>query len=1071
MSIGGGIGAVVGGIIGYYFGGAQGAYMGASLGMTVGTAIDPPGARMGGTSQYKKQDIYYNSIGHNLPVPIVYGVNRVAGNVLWLGNISVSVTGGDGGGKGGSGGGGKKDSPTQQTVTVHGDFAVAISEGEILAITEVFIGDKLITDMEGLSYTVYLGTQTQTADPRLVTDLGDLAPTFRNTAYIALGGDLGSSPALPQVNTEVVGKFTEPYSWGNPALIVQDILVHPRYGIDVTSTRIDSATFTAAYSYCVGMTPSGITSAEAAALSRPYVPASLTSAVGWTDAHSGVIWVSGLGDGYSAGLYNPDGTLVVRDLQSVEGSVVLSSSLLTGVVSGYLQIYTDGAGYTTVATHGRSPAEGFTDFNTGIVFTYTPPQEAYEAPRTDAGLPGEQRFCLDYIVDEYRPVVEHLRDMLATFGGFLTWSQGLVKLHIDQPGATVTQSFGMSEILADSFRWKRQSYRERPNVVRIEYVEPGALTPEGNDPGTQALLLSGSYLFVGDELATKKEYKTYRQDFVEASDPWDIDRTGERRERVLNLTGIKRRSQAQRMAYYYLNKSIHCSHACAFNVSINALHAEVGDVIAVSHDIPQWHGKLFRIAEIQESENDELVLGCLEHSEAVYADSAYVPRGQDPVTGADTNRAPVNVGRLSVYARPYEDTIEIAYTRIATADLFRGTDLYLQRGAAEWVSIDESVLTNAPTAYLQTSIPSLTLTTSGEPADYSNAFTIRGVPDGYSAALFWPTASRQALAVATMGTITLTPQVITPGSGYIQLYSTATSPYVPAPLGRYPATPYTFTSHRGGDVYDYARVPQVISAVQDWIPIERPMGGWTNGESLRIEAEEIGYTTFTDSMLTGVTRGGHDTLAVTHTGIVSLGMVAVQTVTGESLADLTTEFRDPLVATEFFGQNSAYLYVGANSKFSALNLWLARNASHMLGIAGEYSTGQGAWASMVSSSLVPPIDASSGMQTSGQISWEPMGNWAPTHEVTSGGLHVIDATDRYYIRLMRVASLCVSIPAALELVLTNDVLATVRKSGAFLYTLTLADSGQTLTFKAVSRGIGGASGDSAAAPTATYQNT
>ena len=222
-------GAVIGGILGYFGGNTVGgAQIGASLGMAIGSAVDPPGARMGNV-QYKMQDVYYNTMAHNVPVPIVYGVNRVAGNLLWIGNVTATVTTDGGGGKqGGSGGGNKKNGGGQQSVEVFGDFAVAIGEGEILAVTEVFIGDKVVSEMEGLTYTVYLGTQSQDADPRVIQDLGVLAPSFRNTAYVAMGGSLGNAPAIPQVNTEVVGKFTTPYSWGNPALIVQDLLVHPR---------------------------------------------------------------------------------------------------------------------------------------------------------------------------------------------------------------------------------------------------------------------------------------------------------------------------------------------------------------------------------------------------------------------------------------------------------------------------------------------------------------------------------------------------------------------------------------------------------------------------------------------------------------------------------------------------------------------------------------------------------------------------------------------------------------------------------------------------------------------------
>jgi hypothetical protein len=320
----------------------------------------------------------------------------------------------------------------------------------------------------------------------------------------------------------------------------------------------------------------------------------------------------------------------------------------------------------------------------------------------------EQRFCLDYVVDQSQPIVDHLRDMLATFGGYLCWSQGKVKLKIDMPASSTVQSFGMNEIVKDSFQWKKQSLRVRPNVLRVDYVDPGNTVVDAtgetanSDLGRYIVDMPGNTA----NISVGGNYKTYKHDFVESSDPWDIELTGERRERTINLTGVKRRSQAQRMAEYYLARALYCQHACSFKVGINALRAEVGDVIAVSHDIPGWYGKQFRIVEISEEENDELALGCLEYSEDIYRHTPGAVPGQDPIWGhvpSDWTAPPYNVGRLTAYERPNEGTIEVAYTRIATNDLFGGTTLYRRIGVQ---------VSNAPTAYLASHTETITLVES-----------------------------------------------------------------------------------------------------------------------------------------------------------------------------------------------------------------------------------------------------------------------------------------------------------------------------------------------------------------------
>lgn len=330
----------------------------------------------------------------------------------------------------------------------------------------------------------------------------------------------------------------------------------------------------------------------------------------------------------------------------------------------------------------------------------------------------EQRFCLDIILDNQVPIVDHLRNMLATFAGYLCFSQGKVKLKIERP-ETTAQSFGMGQIIANTFQWKKQSLRERPNVFRVEYIDPGGTVidatgkSEGSDLGRYITSVEGSTA----NIYTRSNYKTYKADFVEASNIWDIERTGERRERVLNLTGIKRRTQAYRMSTFYLNKAIHCQHVCGFRVGINALKAEVGDVIAVSHDIPRWAGKLFRLVEIQEAESDELQLGCIEYSEAIFNDAlAGAPHGQDPIFGnlPSMGAAPEQVGRLTAYERPGEDSIEVNYTRIATADMFGGVLLYKRIGSYGAWQLVGTQLSVAPTAFLASHLDTVTLVQSLE---------------------------------------------------------------------------------------------------------------------------------------------------------------------------------------------------------------------------------------------------------------------------------------------------------------------------------------------------------------------
>ena len=160
---------------------------------------------------------------------------------------------------------------------------------------------------------------------------------------------------------------------------------------------------------------------------------------------------------------------------------------------------------------------------------------------------------------------------------------------------------------------------------------------------------------------------------------------------------------------------MHGLAACAFRVGINALKAEVGDIVAVSHDIPGWAGKLFRIAEIQENEADELTLGCVEYNEAVFRAVAGLRPGQPPIVGnipQDWLAQPYNVARLTAYERPYENAVEINYTRIATSDLFGGVQLFRRVGEGGTWTYVPAELSLAPTAYLTSHLHTITLVQS-----------------------------------------------------------------------------------------------------------------------------------------------------------------------------------------------------------------------------------------------------------------------------------------------------------------------------------------------------------------------
>jgi len=1061
----------------------------------------------------------------------------------------------------------------------------------------------------------------------------------------------------------------------------------------------------------------------------------------------------------------------------------------------------------------------------------------------------EKRFVLDHVLDRQSPILDHIREMVSTFRGLLIWSNGQAKLKIEK-AETVSQSFHMGSIIADSFTWAKLSYRNRPNVVRVEYIN-----------------------------AADK----FRHDFVEAFDDWDIDTTGDRRDKTIQLLGVKRVTQASRMAQYYLNQAIQIQHMCTFRVGIAALKAEVGDVIAVSHDVPAWVSKQFRIVRIEETENDEMLLSCLEYNASIYTDAA-LPSQASIAGTIDPTAVPYQLIRLSPYKRPTENQVEVAFVRANSGDLFAGSLMYRQRGAGDFEQQEGTALALAPIAYLDPLITSLALVQSGSPLVFTDGFDrtdadsmggnwrelgqtlwrvasftlqrgdpssgagptatalaltssqvfsgdafvrasaysvdglgirprvglvarwqeagssgqyyyldygtrtlshsllelrlyrvtsgevvsllsataipsgqyfttpasavemglsatsftlegrlnnsvwvsavdswvtgggagglarlqrVRGYPDvvradspiayyrlgessgttlvadwsgqglfgsytnvvsweqsggllddadravyftgspnlvssafallpgslslpldtavtveliakvisadvmtsaaftlgnldnpnrcmahipwedfilywdfgssagsgristpyssyvgtythialvsggnsgtfraiylngslvaslsgsdgpdtvtsggfiakwtigsglsyrgvvdefaiytrilssstildhyraaigsgslhttqgekwddfavgsgtiplslqilpaGWGAALFDTTSVFNAQAILTGGTGRLVPAGTQPFSGFLQIFRT-TSLSDPAPEGRFPTSGYT--RFRSGDVYKYTVTEDFVTHTQTHIPLYSPKGGFANIGSARIEAEQAGYTTFADTRLEGVIRGGGGTTATSHTNIATLGAFIVES--GGGLLDRTSAARDISSNTDFFAPQSSYLYLGASSKFSLARFFLAREASTVVSVAYEYSTGDGAWASATASGFLAPTDQTSGFRKSGDMLFEPWGNWNPTNRVSSGGATLGDGSSRYFLRLTRTSATLSVTPQEMRVWLAGETLVTVMKPNAYVYDVRTADTGQVLTFKALAVGV------------------
>ena len=197
------LGSAFGGTTGAMIGWLAGSYAGALL--TAGTVR---GSRI--------EDNTTLSSSYGKCIPIGYGTIRLAGNLIWQGErIEEKHTSG---GKGGA---------KYESYTYRQSFAVAFANREIEGINKLWINNNLVYDssttgaapdadaqssiVEGLHFTIHLGTATQTADAIIEAEKGaGNVPGYRGIAYIVFDNlNLTAWNGIMPINIEAEITFNQ----------------------------------------------------------------------------------------------------------------------------------------------------------------------------------------------------------------------------------------------------------------------------------------------------------------------------------------------------------------------------------------------------------------------------------------------------------------------------------------------------------------------------------------------------------------------------------------------------------------------------------------------------------------------------------------------------------------------------------------------------------------------------------------------------------------------------------------------------------------------------------------------
>ena len=221
---------------------------------------------------------------YGLPIPIVYGTARIAGNILHQPKLPTK----QGGGKGQS----KSSAKGGQNDYV-GPLAIALCEGPIFGILQVWQDQNdpvpFSPNFTSGGWSLFTGTTTQSPWSYLTSNFPNQALNYPSTAYVANASATFPNNQTSQLGWEVQGFLRFVGTLGtlpdaNPAAVVADFLTSAQYGANLPSSVVGDTTNFFAYCAAAGLlcSPAVTTQSTARDLLNEMFEVGNTAAV-WSD--------------------------------------------------------------------------------------------------------------------------------------------------------------------------------------------------------------------------------------------------------------------------------------------------------------------------------------------------------------------------------------------------------------------------------------------------------------------------------------------------------------------------------------------------------------------------------------------------------------------------------------------------------------------------------------------------------------------------------------------------------------------------------------------------------------------
>lgn len=248
-------------------------------------------------------------------------------------------------------------------------------------------------------------------------------------------------------------------------------------------------------------------------------------------------------------------------------------------------------------------------------------------------------------------------------------------------------------IKENTFSYYRKKVREKSNRIRIEFIN------RDDD---------------------------YRWDEIEDDNDSDITITNEIREQTIRMEGIKRKTQAGRMACFLKDMHEQINYFCSFETDIVGYLIKYGSIVGVTHTIPGWSAKLFRAVSFEESTEMDIKLSLIEYVPSILHDYSKPITSTDGVKVTNPYTKPENVERFDVKESTINAILYLTFKRPDNSSYWSGCLIYYQENSGEWKYHSKQTVIS-PSCKLNIGIDADETTITYDPTTMYGSFTSNGV--------------------------------------------------------------------------------------------------------------------------------------------------------------------------------------------------------------------------------------------------------------------------------------------------------------------------------------------------------